>query len=180
MAPKWQAAVLVAGVVCVVGVGAGVVYSAVHEDPEPCVVRGFASPPAQRAIKSACAELDAKRPYVWGGGHGRAPGASGGGFDCSGLMRWAWYRSTGVDYGPDPTRTQGQAMVRHGFAALADPHNDDAYRPGDVIVWRGHTAMVIGDGLMVQAENGHAGLTVKSISTQDEQAVTGVFRYSRA
>ncbi|MEJ7648190.1 MAG: NlpC/P60 family protein [Nakamurella sp.] len=42
----------------------------------------------------------AKAPwYVYGGGHGSTPGPTGGGFDCSGWVRYAYWNAFGVDFG---------------------------------------------------------------------------------
>lgn len=70
------------------------------------------------SIKTARAEITLHPLYAWGGGHGTRPGASRGycdaingylngecvaddriGFDCSGLMRWAYFKATGLDWG---------------------------------------------------------------------------------
>ncbi|MYT09136.1 peptidoglycan endopeptidase, partial [Streptomyces sp. SID5470] len=70
-----------------------------------------ASATAQAAVDAACSQIGVW--YSWGGGHAATPGASYGyydgsdpdslhdgerkGFDCSGLMRYAYYRATGRD-----------------------------------------------------------------------------------
>ncbi|AKU16133.1 NlpC/P60 family protein [Luteipulveratus mongoliensis] len=157
---------------------------------EGCYVRGQASAVAKTAIATACDEVKKGTHYTWGGGHGSKPGPthgqnnpSGGyddthdfGFDCSGLMRWAYYKATGVDYGSGGTSSQPGDMLAHGFKALPNPTDRGSYQPGDVIVWSGHTAMVIGDGLMVQAQGNAYGLTVKRISSHGGTP-RGVYRY---
>lgn len=55
------------------------------------VVDGDASAVAQRAVEIAKAQIGL--PYVWGGGGLNGP--DGGGFDCSSLVRYAWYQATG-------------------------------------------------------------------------------------
>lgn len=75
-------------------------------------------------------------PYTWGG-------AAPGGFDCSGLVMWA-YQQAGVAL---PHSSQAQA---HGGqpVALTD------LQPGDVLTFysdASHAGIYIGDGLMVHA-----------------------------
>lgn len=180
----------------VIATGLAVTHNTANAADTRCMAHGQVTPAAQRAIDAACAEYEKKVPYSWGGGHGGEPGATTGsiygdephetggyyddthlvGFDCSGLMRWAWYRSTGVDYGPDGTSSQGSAMARHGFTALTNPGDSGTYRPGDTIIWRGHTAMYLGDGMIVQAESDPADLTVKPLSSQGRTPLA-VYRY---
>ncbi|AKU16382.1 NlpC/P60 family protein [Luteipulveratus mongoliensis] len=182
---------------CVIAMGLVVTHNSASAADGSCVAHGQVSAASARAIEAACAEFNKKTPYSWGGGHGGQPGAttgsiygdepgeSGGyyddrnlvGYDCSGLMRWAWFKATGVDYGAGGTSQQGGAMTSHGFTALPNPGDAGSYQPGDVIVWRGHTAMVLGDGMMVQAEGDDADLTVKPISSHGGTP-TGVYRYN--
>ena len=86
---------------------------------------------AADAVRHALTQLGV--PYVWGG---TTPGV---GLDCSGLTQWA-YREAGLDL---PRLAQEQdigASIDRG-----------ALRPGDLAVWDGHVAMIVGDGLMVEA-----------------------------
>jgi cell wall-associated NlpC family hydrolase len=59
--------------------------------------------------------------------------------DCSGLTQWA-YREAGLDL---PRLAQEQDV---GAAVDAG-----SLRPGDLAVWDGHVAMIVGDGVMVEA-----------------------------
>lgn len=72
-------------------------------------------------------------PYAWGG---TTPGQ---GLDCSGLTQWA-YGEAGVDL---PRTAQEQSV--------GTPVAQSDLLPGDLAVWDGHVAMVIGDGRMVEA-----------------------------
>ncbi|MDT5178524.1 MAG: peptidoglycan DL-endopeptidase CwlO [Mycobacterium sp.] len=86
---------------------------------------------AASAVRHALTQLGV--PYDWGG---TTPGV---GLDCSALTQWA-YHEAGLDL-PRLAQEQdiGSAVTR---ATL---------RPGDLAVWDGHVAMVVGNGLMIEA-----------------------------
>ena len=86
---------------------------------------------AASAVRHALTQLGV--PYRWGG---TTPGA---GLDCSGLTQWA-YHEAGLDI---PRLAQEQDV---GAAVDAG-----SLRPGDLAVWDGHVAMVVGNGLMIEA-----------------------------
>jgi peptidoglycan DL-endopeptidase CwlO len=86
---------------------------------------------AANAVRYALQQLGV--PYVWGASN---PGQ---GFDCSGLTSWA-YGMAGLEI---PRHSAAQAI-----GASVPP---GALMPGDLIVWRGHVAMAIGDGTLVEA-----------------------------
>jgi cell wall-associated NlpC family hydrolase len=86
---------------------------------------------AASAVRHALTQLGV--PYDWGG---TTPGV---GLDCSGLTQWA-YHEAGLDL---PRLAQEQdvgAGVDRG-----------SLRPGDLAVWDGHVAMIVGSGLMIEA-----------------------------
>lgn len=85
---------------------------------------------AQAAVDAALSQLGT--PYVWGG-------SQPGGFDCSGLVQWA-YRQAGVEL----PRTAAEQ-------AIGQPVAYEDLQAGDLVVWDGHVAMYIGDGQMVEA-----------------------------
>ncbi len=91
--------------------------------------------PNQRAADAVRNALSAVgTPYVWGG---TTPGA---GLDCSGLTQWA-YGQAGVSL-PRLAQEQG-----YGHTQI----NPGDLMPGDLAVWDGHVAMVIGNGQLVEA-----------------------------
>ena len=86
---------------------------------------------AASAVRHALTQLGV--PYQWGG---TAPGV---GLDCSGLTQWA-YHEAGLNL---PRLAQEQdvgSMVDAG-----------SVRPGDLAVWDGHVAMIVGNGTMIEA-----------------------------
>ncbi|WP_028479243.1 C40 family peptidase [Nocardia sp. CNY236] len=87
---------------------------------------------AATAVRSAMGALGT--PYVWGG---NSPGS---GLDCSGLTKYA-YGEAGVDL-PRLAAEQGNG------AAAVSPGD---LMPGDLAIWDGHVAMVIGNGQLVEA-----------------------------
>lgn len=107
----------------------------VHETPKvnPVSQTGAGAgptPAAQAAVAAATSQIGT--PYVWGGS---APG----GFDCSGLTSWA-YRQAGVEI---PRTAEAQTVGRQVS------HSE--LLPGDLVLWTGHAAMYVGDGMMVEA-----------------------------
>ncbi len=86
---------------------------------------------AAGAVRSALTQQGV--PYSWGG---TTPGS---GLDCSGLTQWA-YAQQGVEI---PRLAQDQDI---GSAVTAGE-----VMPGDLAVWDGHVAMVIGNGQLVEA-----------------------------
>ncbi|GAS99093.1 NLP/P60-family secreted protein [Mycolicibacterium canariasense] len=86
---------------------------------------------AASAVRHALTQLGV--PYDWGG---TTPGV---GLDCSGLTQWA-YREAGLDI---PRLAQEQDI---GAAVDAG-----SLRPGDLAVWDGHVAMIVGNGTMIEA-----------------------------
>lgn len=86
---------------------------------------------AAGAVRSALSQQGT--PYVWGG---TEPGR---GLDCSGLTQWA-YGEQGVEL---PRLAQEQN--------IGTQVSQDELMPGDLAVWDGHVAMVIGNGQLVEA-----------------------------
>ena len=86
---------------------------------------------AASAVRHALTQLGV--PYDWGG---TTPGV---GLDCSGLTQWA-YHEAGLNI---PRLAQEQDV---GAPVAAGD-----LRPGDLAVWDGHVAMVVGNGTMIEA-----------------------------
>ena len=95
-------------------------------------------------------------PYAWGGGTTTGPSEGVGidqgvrGFDCSSLVRYAYYRGTGGGLTlPRTTTTQYAATQGHPV----DPH---ALAPGDLLFYgkpgtMHHVAIALGNGQMIEA-----------------------------
>lgn len=86
---------------------------------------------AAQAVRSALTQQGV--PYQWGG---TTPDS---GLDCSGLTQWA-YGEAGVEI-PRLAGDQG----------VGTPISADSLQPGDLAVWDGHVAMIIGNGQMIEA-----------------------------
>ncbi|GAB3129075.1 C40 family peptidase [Tsukamurella serpentis] len=98
--------------------------------PDGTVVRA-PNAKAAAAVQAGLTQLGV--PYSWGG---TTPGV---GLDCSGFTQWA-YRQAGIEL---PRLANEQDV---GVQVSASQ-----LQPGDLAVWEGHVAMVIGDGRMVEA-----------------------------
>lgn len=86
---------------------------------------------AANAVRYALQQVG--MPYVWGAAD---PGF---GFDCSGLTSWS-YGMAGLE------------IPRHSAAqAVGGSVPPGQLMPGDLVVWHGHVAMVIGGGMIVEA-----------------------------
>lgn len=109
---------------------------------------GTAPPPAPPSTPGgtalALAESQLGVTYVWGGEK------VGVGFDCSGLVQWAWRRA-GVSL-PRTTYQQVNAPTRVALSKI---------RPGDLVFYwdTEHVAMYVGNGLVIHAP--HTGDVVR-------------------
>jgi peptidoglycan DL-endopeptidase CwlO len=114
------------------------------------------APPPTHSNAANIAMSQLGQPYVWGGS---APG----GFDCSGLVMWA-YAQVGVSL---PHSSYGQ----YGYGV---PVSRDQLQPGDLVFFDGlgHVGIYIGGGQFVHAP--HTGDVVK-ISSLDESWYAATF-----
>jgi cell wall-associated NlpC family hydrolase len=95
----------------------------------------YVAPPPTHGNVVSYALSQIGTPYVWGG-------AAPGGFDCSGLVMWA-YAQVGVSL-PHSTYSQYTMGV---------PVSKDQLAPGDLVFFNGlgHVGMYIGNGQFVEA-----------------------------
>lgn len=121
-------------------------------DPNAPDVSGTAEEKIERVIKRAESQLGL--PYAWGGGnfYGPTKGIRDGGvadahgdynkigFDCSGLMMYAFY---GVGH-------ELQHYTGYQYTAGKQVPSSQAKR-GDMLFWPGHVALYLGDGKMIEA-----------------------------
>ncbi|PWI14915.1 hypothetical protein DI272_12645 [Streptomyces sp. Act143] len=135
------------------------------------------------AVQAACSQVAAGTWYSWGGGHGPAPGASYGfvdvsdperskndpyrkGFDCSGLVRWAWSQAVGHDMIGQRTAAQEFALPAAARFTAAD--GTAPLKPGDLVFWGSpihHVAMYLGDGKVVEARESDTKIMVSDFTS---------------
>jgi cell wall-associated NlpC family hydrolase len=109
----------------------------------------YAPPPAQYGGVVGVAMSQLGTPYVWGG-------MSPGGFDCSGLVAWA-YSQVGVSL-------PHHAASQYGYGT---PVSRDQLEPGDLVFFDGlgHVGIYVGGGSFVHSP--HTGDVVKISSLDD-------------
>jgi cell wall-associated NlpC family hydrolase len=122
---------------------------------------------ADAVIAAAMTQLGV--PYVWGG---ESPGV---GFDCSGLVQWAYARA-GIAL---PRTTQQQVLVGMPVA-VEDTQPGDlvftrSYRDG-VVTDLSHVAIAVGGGMEIVAPHTGALVRVQPIDRGAEQAVRRILR----
>ncbi len=127
-------------------------------DPGVSVPVPAPSTVGQAAVNSALSQLGT--PYVWGGS---APG----GFDCSGLVSWA-YGQNGISL-PHYTGSLWAMGTHISASELA---------PGDLVFYNGlnHVGMYIGNGSFVEAP--HTGDVVKITPMSSRSGFVGAVRIS--
>lgn len=89
-------------------------------------------------------------PYQWGGVESL-------GLDCSGLVQTA-YRACGINLPRD------SYMQRDAGTEVSDGKDLSGLRPGDVIVWNQHVAMVVDPGTVVHANTFHMATAVEPLN----------------
>lgn len=114
---------------------------------------------ARAAVAVAAVRQALGRPYIWG-----ANGPAG--FDCSGLMQWA-YAQAGVSL---PRTSQAQR-----YAGRVVPLSEA--RPGDLVAYRadaGHIAMYVGNGQVIHAPYPGAPVRYDPVGMMPVSSVTRV------
>lgn len=103
------------------------------------------NPTAQKILAAAHAQIG--KPYVWGGEE-----LSEGGFDCSGLIDWA-FRQAGIDL---PGRLTTYSAMKLGKSVKGK-----GLRPGDMVISNGgkHMTMYVGNGRVIAAP--HTGAVIR-------------------
>jgi peptidoglycan DL-endopeptidase CwlO len=141
-----------------IGGVSGTSTSSGSSDPGVSVPVPAPSSVGQAAVNSALSQLGT--PYVWGGS---APG----GFDCSGLVSWA-YGQNGISL-PHYTGSLWAMGTHISPSELA---------PGDLVFYNGlnHVGMYIGNGSFVEAP--HTGDVVKISSMSARSGLVGAVRIS--
>lgn len=141
-----------------------------------------ASAAAERAIAAACAQVAAGTWYTWGGGHGAQPGPTYGqvdptdpasehdperrGFDCSGLVRYAYAQAMRSDI---LNGVASQQYYTHRAAARFTAAQGLApLLPGDLLAYGTkkdlqHIAIYLGAGKMVEARQSGTKLMVSDV-----------------
>ncbi len=133
------------------------------EAAQPVTVPGSGS----EVVRHAMTQLGV--PYVWGG---TTPGV---GFDCSGLVQWA-YGQIGVEL---PRTTQQQILVGGSVPV-------EEMQPGDLVFTRsdrgsyvldyGHVAIYAGGGKEIVAPQTGDVISIRPVRVADVQAVRRVLR----
>jgi cell wall-associated NlpC family hydrolase len=107
----------------------------------PVTRRGGAYKTDNKTVNTILAAAHAQigKPYVWGG---ESPGE--GGFDCSGLIDWA-YRQAGIDL---PGRLTTRSAMKVGYSVKGKK-----LQPGDMVIMKGigHMVMYVGGGKVIAA-----------------------------
>lgn len=134
---------------------------------------------AQRLAVVQAAVWQVGQPYVWGGDWPgvRSPwGAQGhGGFDCSGLVWWAFKGSTGPSQMSLGSGLLGRTADDMAFERPAEREPAASLAPGDLVFFgargpaspRGtisHTAIALGNGWIVQSSGSRGGVTISHLA----------------
>ena len=118
------------------------------------------APSGDRAVVVQAALTQIGSPYVWGG-------AAPGGFDCSGLVMWA-FQQAGI-----ALPHSSQALAQGGQpVALSD------LQPGDVLTFysdASHTGIYIGDGMMIHSST--FGVPVRVVPMDSSGPIYDARRY---
>ena len=132
-------------------------------------------------IAKAAEQVAQGRMYAWGGGTLNGPGKGAPpdtgviGFDCSSLVRYAYYQGT------NHAITLPRVSQQQYDATKSNPVSVDDLRPGDLLFWGApgrihHVALYVGNGEMIEApQSGQRITRTKIRTTGDYTGATRVF-----
>ncbi|MGF1432078.1 C40 family peptidase [Kitasatospora sp. LaBMicrA B282] len=144
-----------------------------------------ASATAESAVRAACQEVGLW--YTWNGGHGPSPGPTYGepdgvdpasnddgqrfGFDCSGLVRYAYAQATGQDLLNGDAGQQYYTL--HAAQRFTAAQGSDPLLPGDLLAYGSsddlhHIAIYLGAGKMVEARQSGTHVMVSDVRLGDD------------
>ncbi|GAB2718520.1 C40 family peptidase [Kitasatospora kifunensis] len=139
-----------------------------------------ASATAESAVRAACEQIGVW--YSWGGGHGPTPGATYGhpdgvdpasnddgqrlGFDCSGLVRYAYAQATGQDLLNGDAGQQFYTL--HAAQRFTADQGTAPLLPGDLLAYGSsdnlhHIAIYLGADQMVEARQSGTHIMVSPV-----------------
>jgi len=135
---------------------------------------------AESAVRTACQQIGVW--YTWGGGHGDQPGPTYGhpdgvdpasdhdaerfGFDCSGLVRYAYAQAVGQDILNGPASSQYYTV--HAAERFTAAQGLAPLLPGDLLAYGTsdnlhHIALYLGGGKMVEARQSGTHIMVSDV-----------------
>ncbi|MFI6038535.1 NlpC/P60 family protein [Streptomyces sp. NPDC051315] len=140
-------------------------------------LKSGASIAAEDAVDVACRYVN--WTYAWGGGHAAGlPGPSQGmldptdplslrdpefwSFDCIGLVRWAWYKSTRQDIISERTTQSTWQNPGYAHTRFTKAQGEAPLLPGDILYFGDgitHVALYLGGGKIVEAP--HSGTVIR-------------------
>ncbi len=128
-------------------------------------------------IAKAAEQAANKTPYAWGGGTldgpsgGQSPDVGVVGFDCSSLVRWAYYQGSKLQITLPRTSREQFTATRGQAVAVGD------LQPGDLMFWGlgriHHVALYIGNGRMIEAPESGKVVHETAIRTKGDYAGAG-------
>ncbi|MCM2417309.1 NlpC/P60 family protein [Streptomyces sp. RKAG293] len=155
----------------------------------PCAPHTDTDPMGAAAIAAACSVIAQDTWYTWGGGHSVSPPqATFGsvdrsdpvrsandpfrkGFDCSGYVRFAYYKAAGYDIIGD--RTADSAYRAPWSVRFGPPMGESVLRAGDIVYFGTsasihHTAVYLGTGLIAEAPQSNEKIRVSPMSNHHD------------
>ena len=156
-----------------------------------CEQKGDTDQLGAAAIQAACAVIAKPTWYTWGGGHDVSPPqATYGsvdpsdpvrsahdpehlGFDCSGFVRYVYYRAAGYDVVGD--KTADEQFRTPWNVRITPQQGTDVLRPGDVLFFGSssyihHTALYLGQGIIAEARQSGEDIRVSYLTDHSDYA----------